>query len=121
MKIDNSFFFLLLYSNRQRPTRFFYALSVPPAGPELNRDTRMKMAHAQVLAAEPETVLVKLADRLHNLQTIKGAKSDGFIRVYCAETEHLLTSVRNVARKNGWEIPWMMVHGVNKMLAEEVA
>jgi (p)ppGpp synthase/HD superfamily hydrolase len=85
------------------------ALSVPPAGDGLNRHDRMIMAHTQVRAAEPETTLIKLADRLHNLQTIKGAKSDGFIKVYCAETEHMLHSLQNVARKNNWEGPWNTV------------
>ena len=54
---------------------------------------------------EPEVVLIKIADRLHNLQTIYAGKDRVFKSLYYGESRVLCGVLAPLARKHGWDGP----------------
>lgn len=77
-------------------------LTVPK---NLSREDKLRYMCAEIVAASehfPELVLIKIADRLHNLSDMTGKTSE-FISIYKTESLVLYEHLLPVARKNGWE------------------
>ena len=58
--------------------------------PDMNREVREKAERDRLFAVHPAAQVIKLCDRMDNLNTIKDKKGKRFHHLYCDETEALL-------------------------------
>lgn len=99
-------------SEATRVIRMVRALTKPMRARNRTRDMRNKMALQQIVDIEPdepEVVLIKIADRLHNLQTICEGKDHTFLKLYLVESHELYAVLAPLANKHGWGAPLEML------------
>lgn len=83
-------------------------LTKPRPSTKTNRNERTKIAIQQIIDNEqkyPEAILIKIADRTHNLQTIYDGKSLKFMRMYLIESRELCDAIGPIAMKHYFDKP----------------